>query len=68
MIEYCGEVLSNKDFKQRVKQYAREKSNHYYFMSLKTDEIIDATMKGNLSRFMNHSCEPNCETQKVSFL
>ncbi|KAG8181928.1 hypothetical protein JTE90_000039, partial [Oedothorax gibbosus] len=64
VIEYCGEILSNKDFKQRVKQYAREKSNHYYFMALKTDEIIDATNKGNLSRFMNHSCEPNCETQK----
>jgi SET domain-containing protein len=26
--------------------------------------IIDAGPKGNLSRFMNHSCQPNCETQK----
>ena len=26
--------------------------------------IIDAGPKGNLSRFMNNSCEPNCETQK----
>ena len=26
--------------------------------------IIDAGPKGNLSRFMNHSCDPNCETQK----
>ncbi|XP_055926838.1 histone-lysine N-methyltransferase SETD2-like isoform X2 [Argiope bruennichi] len=64
VIEYVGEILSRHDFKQRVKQYAREKSNHYYFMALKTDEIIDATNKGNLSRFMNHSCDPNCETQK----
>jgi len=26
--------------------------------------IIDAGPKGNYSRFMNHSCQPNCETQK----
>uniref|UniRef100_A0A669DYM6 [histone H3]-lysine(36) N-trimethyltransferase n=1 Tax=Oreochromis niloticus TaxID=8128 RepID=A0A669DYM6_ORENI len=47
-----------------VKEYARNKNIHYYFMSLKNNEIIDATQKGNCSRFMNHSCEPNCETQK----
>lgn len=28
------------------------------------DRIIDAGPKGNQARFMNHSCQPNCETQK----
>uniref|UniRef100_E1BNH7 Nuclear receptor binding SET domain protein 3 n=1 Tax=Bos taurus TaxID=9913 RepID=E1BNH7_BOVIN len=32
--------------------------------SIKKDRIIDAGPKGNYSRFMNHSCNPNCETQK----
>ncbi|KAM6450120.1 histone-lysine N-methyltransferase SETD2 isoform 2-T2 [Liasis olivaceus] len=64
VLEYCGEVLDHKEFKTRVKEYARNKNIHYYFMALKNDEIIDATQKGNCSRFMNHSCEPNCETQK----
>uniref|UniRef100_A0AAQ6ALN6 [histone H3]-lysine(36) N-trimethyltransferase n=1 Tax=Amphiprion ocellaris TaxID=80972 RepID=A0AAQ6ALN6_AMPOC len=64
VLEYCGEVLDHKEFKTRVKEYARNKNIHYYFMSLKNNEIIDATLKGNCSRFMNHSCEPNCETQK----
>ncbi|KAK7886399.1 hypothetical protein WMY93_026020 [Mugilogobius chulae] len=64
VLEYCGEVLDHKEFKARVKEYARMKNIHYYFMSLKNNEIIDATLKGNCSRFMNHSCEPNCETQK----
>ncbi|CAG2123464.1 unnamed protein product, partial [Medioppia subpectinata] len=33
-------------------------------MALKSDEIIDATVKGNITRFVNHSCDPNSETQK----
>ncbi|KAK3551278.1 hypothetical protein QTP70_013951, partial [Hemibagrus guttatus] len=64
VLEYCGEVLDHREFKSRVKEYARSKNIHYYFMALKNNEIIDATLKGNCSRFMNHSCEPNCETQK----
>uniref|UniRef100_UPI00358EA22A uncharacterized protein isoform X2 n=1 Tax=Myxine glutinosa TaxID=7769 RepID=UPI00358EA22A len=64
VLEYCGEVLDYKEFKTRAKDYARQKNVHFYFMALKNDEIIDATLKGNCSRFMNHSCEPNCETQK----
>lgn len=33
-------------------------------MDLSKAEVIDATVKGGTARFINHSCEPNCETQK----
>jgi len=33
-------------------------------MTLNTNETIDATSKGNRSRFLNHCCDPNCVTQK----
>jgi len=65
VIEYVGEVLDPWQFEQRTKDYARGNQEHFYFMALKSDAIIDATGKGNCSRFINHSCEPNCETQKV---
>ncbi|KAK3708092.1 hypothetical protein QZH41_019178 [Actinostola sp. cb2023] len=62
--EYCGEVMNYRDFQKRAEQYDRQKRRHYYFMTLRADEIIDATFKGSLSRFVNHSCDPNCVTQK----
>lgn len=55
------------EFECRAEDYANDKNRHYYFMALKSDAIIDATVKGNNSRFINHSCDPNAETQKASF-
>ncbi|KAI7871635.1 hypothetical protein BDF14DRAFT_1878475 [Spinellus fusiger] len=64
IMEYIGEVIPNSEFIRRTRDYEKEGLKHYYFMTLKTDEIIDATKKGCLARFINHSCEPNCVTQK----
>ena len=57
-------MIDPREFRRRAKEYAREKNKHYYFMALKSDAIIDATHQGNISRFINHSCDPNSETQK----
>lgn len=67
-MEYVGEVLESKEFRRRAKEYAKEKNKHYYFMQLESSHVIDATIKGNISRFINHSCDPNAETQKVIIL
>lgn len=64
IMEYVGEVVRSKELRSRIKKYTKMKIKHHYFMALRSDEIIDATCKGNLTRFINHSCEPNCETQK----
>ncbi|KAH3751882.1 hypothetical protein DPMN_186487 [Dreissena polymorpha] len=64
VMEYVGEVLDYPMFKKRSKQYSRAGQQHFYFMAINPEEIIDATYKGNISRFINHSCDPNCETQK----
>lgn len=38
-MEYCGEVCTPAEFEERKKDYVVEKRRHYYFMSLKTDEV-----------------------------
>ena len=62
--EYIGEVIGEKAFRSRMAHYDREGIKHFYFMSLNQGEFIDATKKGNLGRFCNHSCNPNCEVVK----
>jgi len=37
-------------------------------MALSSEYFIDASSKGNISRFINHSCDPNAETQKVTII
>ena len=64
-MEYQGEVLNYAEFERRTERYAKNSNEHFYFMALNADQIIDATRKGTESRFINHSCDPNCETQKV---
>lgn len=64
-MEYVGEVFDQREFRRRRKDYGKDGTAHFYFMALKADQFIDATRKGNISRFVNHSCDPNAETQKV---
>lgn len=64
VIEYVGEVISEAEMRRRAEQQRKVKDDNYYFLTIDKDRILDAGPKGNLARFMNHSCEPNCETQK----
>lgn len=64
IMEYVGEVLNSKQFDDRRFKYSNDNIQHHYFMALRSDCVIDATIKGNISRFINHSCDPNAETQK----
>ncbi|KAI1789708.1 hypothetical protein LXA43DRAFT_892413 [Ganoderma leucocontextum] len=62
--EYVGDVVSNPSFVKRMRQYAEEGIRHFYFMMLQKDEFIDATKRGGIGRFANHSCNPNCYVAK----
>ncbi|KAF3769882.1 hypothetical protein M406DRAFT_343898 [Cryphonectria parasitica EP155] len=64
VFEYIGEVINEPTFRRRMMQYDQEGIKHFYFMSLTRTEFVDATKKGNLGRFCNHSCSPNCYVDK----
>uniref|UniRef100_A0A182QIJ7 Histone-lysine N-methyltransferase n=1 Tax=Anopheles farauti TaxID=69004 RepID=A0A182QIJ7_9DIPT len=64
VIEYVGEVINSAEFERRVQQMQETKEENYYFLTVEPDMTIDGGPRGNVSRFMNHSCDPNCETQK----
>ncbi|VAH39782.1 unnamed protein product [Triticum turgidum subsp. durum] len=64
LIEYVGEVLDITTYESRQRDYACKSKKHFYFMALDGGEVIDACTKGNLGRFINHSCSPNCRTEK----
>ena len=63
-MEYVGDVLDYDKFRKRAKKYSKDDVQHFYFMALSSEHFIDASNKGNISRFINHSCNPNSETQK----
>uniref|UniRef100_A0A672SJD0 Histone-lysine N-methyltransferase, H3 lysine-36 specific n=1 Tax=Sinocyclocheilus grahami TaxID=75366 RepID=A0A672SJD0_SINGR len=62
--EYVGEVIDEEECRARIKHAQEDNICNFYMLTLDKDRIIDAGPKGNQSRFMNHSCQPNCETQK----
>ncbi|KAJ7988826.1 hypothetical protein DPEC_G00313220 [Dallia pectoralis] len=62
--EYIGELIDEEECRSRIKNYQENDITHFYMLTIHKDRIIDAGPKGNYSRFMNHSCQPNCETQK----
>ena len=67
VIEYVGELISTDEFKKRIDHNnANNKGaeKNCYYMVMDNRRVIDAGDKGNVARFMNHSCNPNCESQK----
>ena len=63
VIEYVGELITNKIADYREIEYNERGFGDCYMFRFDADNIIDATKYGNLARFINHCCEPNCKAQ-----
>ncbi len=65
IIEYTGAHLP---WDEAMDLPAHDPKNpyHTFFFSLDNGEVINAGVGGNESRWINHSCDPNCETIEES--
>lgn len=59
LIEYKGERITSED-----DAYLYTESTHTFLFMLDNEEIIDGSRNGNTARWINHSCEPNCEANE----
>src|SRR5271154_3267326 len=64
ILEYLGDRLSHAQADARyAKKAARD--NHTFLFTIDAKTVIDAGVNGNEARYVNHGCDPNC--QSVNF-
>ena len=63
IIEYTGERMP---WDEAMDLPPRDPNDpyHTFFFSLDNGDVIDAARGGNDARWINHSCDPNCETSE----
>ncbi len=61
VVEYTGERITPEEADARYDDDAVEEP-HTFLFTVNKKIIIDGAREGNEARFINHSCEPNCET------
>ena len=60
LIEYAGERLTPAEAEARYPDEA-ESFHHTFLFAVDDHLVIDAAVDGNDARWINHSCEPNCD-------
>lgn len=66
--EYVGEVVDEEEKERRLIEWNKEHPNdpNFYVMGLGIGWYIDAREYGNMSRFINHSCDPSCQVTTIN--
>jgi SET domain-containing protein len=62
--EMTGEVFSLNSNEGTTRMLAYKQRPATYVMKLSEGLVLDATVKGNWGRLINHSCAPNALTEK----
>ncbi len=59
VIEYVGEIITKQESLACCEQ------NNEYIFAIDDARDLDGNVDWNPARFLNHSCEPNCEAQFI---
>ncbi len=60
LVEYTGEKISHAESDIRYDE-TKMKAHHTFLFTLDSRTVVDGAVNGNESRFINHSCAPNCD-------
>ena len=60
IVTYDGEKITNKESLDREDRYLKQ--GHIWCFKLNRLYVRDAAVGGNIARYINHSCTPNCYT------
>ena len=63
IIDYAGELINHKESLKREKKYLAR--GEVWCFTVNRRWVRDANVGGNVGRFVNHSCKPNCYSQVV---
>jgi SET domain-containing protein len=61
IIEYLGDRVSHKEADRRYEHKTTDDAHTFLFI-VDRGVVIDASHHGNDARFINHACDPNCES------
>ena len=66
IVEFTGEIIRSVVADKREKMYEASGMIGCYMFRLNKEYIIDGTKKGNITRFTNHSCDPNAYVKVIN--
>ena len=61
IVEYLGDRVSHAQADERYKDKSAD-DNHTFLFTVDARTVIDAGVGGNEARYINHACDPNCES------